>query len=105
MSPKTLLRWHRELVGFKWARYGKRRVGRPPLQAEVQELILRLAKENPRWGYKRIQGELLKLGINVSATAIRRLLSRAGPPAGRYDVAAVFGPAGFEHGGVRLLHR
>ena len=44
----------------------------------MQELILRLAKENPRWGYKRIQGELLKLGINVSATAIRRLLSRRG---------------------------
>ncbi len=78
MRPKTLQRWHRELVRFKWARYGKRRPGRPPLQAEVQELILRLAKENPRWGYKRIQGELLKLGIKVSATAIRKLLSRRG---------------------------
>jgi putative transposase len=78
VSPKTLLRWHRELVRFKWARYSKRRVGRPPLQAEVQELILRLAKENPRWGYKRIQGELLKLGIKVSATTIRKLLSRRG---------------------------
>jgi putative transposase len=108
VSPRTLLRWHRELVRFKWARYSKRRVGRPPLQAEVQELILRLAKENPRWGYKRIQGELLKLGIKVSATTIRKLLSRRGlgpaPPARRHDVAAVFGPAGFEHGGVRLLH-
>jgi putative transposase len=74
VSPKTLLRWHRELVRWKWARYSKRRVGRPPLRAEVQELILRLARENPRWGYKRIQGELLKLGINVLATAIRGLL-------------------------------
>jgi putative transposase len=53
-------------------------VGRPPLPAEVDELILRLAKENPRWGYRRIQGELQKLGIKVSATAIRNLLARRG---------------------------
>ena len=78
VTPKTLLRWHRELVRLKWARYSKRRRGRPPLLAELQELILRLAKENPRWGYRRIQGELLKLGITVSATAIRKLLARRG---------------------------
>jgi putative transposase len=76
VTPKTLLRWHRELVRRKWARYGKRCPGRPPLQTELQELTLRLAKENPRWGYKRIQGELQKLGIKVSATAIRKLLAR-----------------------------
>src|SRR5919106_790624 len=63
VTPKTLLRWHRELVRLKWARYSKRPGGRPPLPAELRELILRLAKENPRWGNKRIQGELLKLGI------------------------------------------
>jgi putative transposase len=78
VTPKTLLRWHRELVRRKWARYGKRCPGRPPLQTELQELTLRLAKENPRWGYKRIQGELQKLGIKVSATAIRKLLARHG---------------------------
>jgi putative transposase len=78
VTPKTLLRWHRELVRIKWARYRKRRPGRPPLPTRVQDLILRLAKENPRWGYKRIQGELLKLGIEVSATAIRKLLGRSG---------------------------
>jgi putative transposase len=78
VTPKTLLRWHRELVRRKWARYSNRRPGRPPLPAELRELILRLAKENPSWGYKRIQGELLKLGIKVSATAIRKLLSRRG---------------------------
>jgi putative transposase len=72
------VRWHRELVRLKWARYRKRRMGRPPLPAEVRELILRLAKENPRWGYKRIQGELQKLGIRVSVTAIRKLLARRG---------------------------
>jgi putative transposase len=58
VTPKTLLRWHRVLVRLKWARYSKRPPGRPPLPAELQELILRLAKESPRWGYKRIQGEL-----------------------------------------------
>src|ERR687892_1383809 len=78
VTPKTLLRWHRELVGSKWARYSKRPAGRPPLPAELQERILRLAKENPRWGYKRIQGELQKLGIKVSATAVRKLLARRG---------------------------
>ena len=78
VTPKTLLRWHRELVRLKWARYSKRHAGRLPLPAEAQELILRLAKENPRWGYKRIQGELQKLGIKVSATAIRKLLARRG---------------------------
>jgi len=78
VTPKTLLRWHRELVRLKGARYRKRPPGRPPLPIAVQKLILRLAKENPRWGYKRIQGELLKLGVEVSATAIRRLLARHG---------------------------
>ena len=68
---------------MKWARYRKRRPGRPPLPAELRELILRLAKENPRWGYKRIQGELQKLGIKVSATAIRKLFARRGLPAPR----------------------
>jgi putative transposase len=78
VTPKTLLRWHRELVRSKWARSGRRRAGRPPLPPELQVLILRLARENPRWGYKRIQGELQKLGIRVSATAIRKLLARRG---------------------------
>ena len=78
VTPKTLLRWHRELVRLKWARYRKRRVGRPPLPAEVRELIVRLAEENLRWGYRRIQGELQKLGIEVSATAMRKLLARRG---------------------------
>jgi putative transposase len=78
VTPKTLLRRHRELIRLKWARYSNRRPGRPPLPTELQELILRLAKENPRWGYKRIQGELLKLGRKVSATAIRKLLGCRG---------------------------
>ena len=86
VTPKTLLRWHRELVRSKWARYN-RRPGRPPLPAELRELILRLAREDPRWGYRRIQGELQKLGIKVSATAIRNLLARRGTTTWRQFLA------------------
>jgi transposase InsO family protein len=81
-SPATILRWHRELVRRKWTFGGQRPVGRPPLDAELQALILRLARENLRWGYKRIQGELAKLGYQVGRSTIRDLLKRVGlPPA------------------------
>jgi putative transposase len=78
VTPQTLLRWHRELVRRKWTYGPAGRPGRPPLDPEVRDLILRLGRENPRWGYLRIQGELAKLGIDVSATAIRILLRRHG---------------------------
>ena len=77
VSPQTLLRWHRELVRRKW-RYDRRSPGRPPLDPELRELVLRLGRENPRWGCVRIQGELRKLGIRVGATTIRSLLRRSG---------------------------
>src|SRR5688500_8462608 len=85
VRPETLLRWHRELVRHKWAVFGRRRgPGRPPLSPECRDLVLRLATENPRWGYQRIRGELLKLGHCISASAIRALLRRHGiPPAPR----------------------
>jgi transposase InsO family protein len=76
VTPRTLLRWHRALVRRKWRQPSGRR-GRPPLTLEVQELVLRLACENPRWGYRRICGELSKLGLHVSSTSVRRLLARA----------------------------
>jgi putative transposase len=75
VQPATLLRWHRRLVADAWT-YSRRRTGRPPLDQETQELIVRLARENPTWGYQRIKGELLRLGVWVSATAIRTTLRR-----------------------------
>jgi putative transposase len=77
VSPQTLTRWHRELVRRRWS-YRRRSPGRPPLDPAVRELVLRLAKENPRWGCVRIQGELRKLGVRVGATTIRSLLRRSG---------------------------
>ena len=78
VSPQTLLRWHRELVRRKWSYRRKQRAGRPSTDGETATLVLRLAKENPRWRYRRIQGELRKLDVVVSATAIRSLLKRHG---------------------------
>ena len=74
-----MLRWHRELVGRNWAFYARRpRRGRPAQSAERHDLILSLARENPRWGYRRIQGELLKLGCRCSHGTVRSVLRRHG---------------------------
>jgi putative transposase len=81
IKPGTLLRWHRQLIARRWT-YSRRTPGRPPLERSLRELILRLADENPHWGYKRIVGELKGLGVAVSATSVRKVLLEAGlPPA------------------------
>jgi transposase InsO family protein len=80
VTPETLLRWHRELVGRKWALFARRRkrLGRPRLPEELKALILRLARENTRWGYRRIAGELRKLGWRCSHGTVRLILQQAG---------------------------
>jgi len=80
VTPQTLLRWHRELVRRKWAQ-PRRAAGRPPVDGQLRELVLRLARENPGWGYPRIAGELLKLGLRLSPRTVRRILlaNRLGP--------------------------
>jgi transposase InsO family protein len=81
ITPATLLRWHRRLVAKRWTYAG--RVGRPRIGGEIRKLVLRFARENPRWGYQRIAGELRGLGFAVSATTVRNLLREAGlGPAG-----------------------
>jgi hypothetical protein len=108
VSPKTLLCWHRRLVARRWT-YARRGIGRPPLDAKLQELILRFARENPRWGYQRIVGELRKLGLAVSATSVRSVLKRGRIPPGTVAVwtfvADFPAGAGAERDRVRLLDR
>src|SRR5437763_12954878 len=83
VRPETLLHWHRQLVARRWT-YPHRSPGRPPIGSEVRELVVRLARENPSWGYQRIVGELRKLGISVSASSVRNILVKAElPPAPR----------------------
>ncbi|AQW54246.1 IS3 family transposase [Streptomyces violaceusniger] len=81
VTPGPLLTWHRRLVRWKW-RQPPTGPGRPPLAEETVALIQRLARENPTWGYVRIQGELRRLGHRAAAATIRRVLRRLGlPPA------------------------
>jgi hypothetical protein len=77
VGPDTLARWHRDLLKRR-SGPGSRPPGRPRLDPSIKHLILRLGRENPRWGYLRIRGELLKLGIDVSATTIAAVLREGG---------------------------
>src|SRR5579859_6306624 len=71
VTPATLLRWHRELVATKWTFLERRRPGRPSTKVDIEQLIVRMATDNPSWGYTRIQGALINLDIRVGRGAIR----------------------------------
>jgi putative transposase len=78
VQPATLLRWHRELVRRRWIYQERRPPGRPSIASELRQLILRMAAENPTWGYRRIQGELSRLGISVAPSTVWAVLRRHG---------------------------
>lgn len=75
-SPDTVLRWHRELVRRKWTFRRKTVAGRPRIVPELETLVLQLARDNARWGYDRIEGELIKLGFTINPTTIKNVLRR-----------------------------
>ncbi len=77
-QPETVLKWHRELVRRKWTQDHPNKGGRPRIDHKLKALIVRLARENPRWGYGKIEGELIKLGVRLSQTTIRNVLDRNG---------------------------
>jgi putative transposase len=78
VTPGTLLGWHRRFISWKWDYTARRRTGRPPTRAAIKALVLRLAKENPRWGHRRIQGELARLGHPIAASTVWKILNAAG---------------------------
>ena len=84
VTPGTVLRWHRDILRRRWAR--RSRSGRPPVRRNVRSVVLRLARENEAWGYRRIHGELAGLGITVAASTVWQILKSAGiDPAPRRD--------------------
>ena len=85
VTPATLLAWHRRLAARQYDTSGRRKPGRPPVTRGIKRLVLRLARENPLWGHRRIQGELVKLGIAMAPSTVWDILHAAGiDPAPRH---------------------
>jgi putative transposase len=78
VTPATILRWHRNLVARKWDYANRRRTGRPPTGTSAKALMVRMARENPAWGHRRIQGELVRLGYTIAASTVWEILHAAG---------------------------
>jgi transposase len=78
MTPATLLAWHRRLVARKWDYTSRRRPGRPPTAAAIRTLVIRIATDNPTWGHRRVQGELVKLGHPIAPSTVWQILHDAG---------------------------
>ena len=77
VSPRTLLRWHAQLLARSWT-YPRRNPGRPPTPQPLRTLVLGMARENPSWGYRRIHGELVGLGHQLAASTVWTILKTAG---------------------------
>jgi hypothetical protein len=76
VTPATILAWHRRLVSRKWDYSARRRPGRPPTAAAVKNVVIRMATENPTWGHRRVQGELVRLGHRIAASTVWQILPR-----------------------------
>jgi len=79
VTPATLLTWHRRLVTRHWDYTSRRRPGRPPTAAAIRRLVICMAADNPAWGHRRIQGELVRLGHRIVAPTVWQILHDAGP--------------------------
>lgn len=82
VTPATILRWHRDLIARKWT-YAKQRPGRPGVQTEIRHLVVRMATDNPSWGYTRIQGALKNVGHRVARSTVASILKEQGIPPSR----------------------
>jgi transposase len=78
VTPATLLAWHRQIVARKWDYASRRRPGRPSTAAATRKLVIRIATENPAWGHRRVQGELVRLGHPIAASTVWQILHDAG---------------------------
>jgi putative transposase len=85
VKPVTVLSWHRKLVTKKWDHGKQGRVGRVPIKQEIRDLVVRIKRENPRWGYLRITGEMRKLRIHIAKNSVRKILKEAGLDPGQHS--------------------